>query len=307
MTPVSRRVALAAAVAGGAMIGVQGRINGELAARMHSALGAATASFVIGLAMLLVVAPARRAGFGRLRQTRTLPWWWLGGLGGALLVSSSAHAVPKLGVALVSVCLVAGTTLGALMTDAIGLGPSGRHHATGWRLAGTVVAIGAVGIGAIGESHRSLQPLLLVLLVIAGATSAVQQAANGQLRVAADDVVVASVISFIGGTLALVAVTAAAGDFATMSWPAAAWLYLGGPLGVIYILIGAATVQIIGVLRFALGVVAGQLMSSVVIDATWPQSGTSLHVETVIGAVVTVVGVWLSGFHREPAQGGVSR
>jgi transporter family-2 protein len=205
------------------------------------------------------------------------------------------------------VCLVAGTTLGALMTDAIGLGPSGRHHATGWRLAGTVVAIGAVGIGAIGESHRSLQPLLLVLLVIAGATSAVQQAANGQLRVAADDVVVASVISFIGGTLALVAVTAAAGDFATMSWPAAAWLYLGGPLGVIYILIGAATVQIIGVLRFALGVVAGQLMSSVVIDATWPQSGTSLHVETVIGAVVTVVGVWLSGFHREPAQGGVSR
>jgi transporter family-2 protein len=92
-----------------------------------------------------------------------------------------------------------------------------------------------------------------------------------------------------------------------MSWPAAAWLYLGGPLGVIYILIGAATVQIIGVLRFALGVVAGQLMSSVVIDATWPQSGTSLHVETVIGAVVTVVGVWLSGFHREPAQGGVSR
>jgi transporter family-2 protein len=269
---------------------------------MHSALGAATANFVIGLAILLAVAPARRAGFARLRRARTSPWWWLGGLGGALLVSSSAHAVPKIGVALVSVCLVAGTTLGALLTDAAGLGPSGRHHATGWRLAGTVVAIGAVGIGAIGESHRSLQPLVLILLVVAGAAAAVQQAANGQLRVAADDVVVASVISFVGGTLVLVLVTAAAGDLATMSWPTAGWLYLGGPLGVAYILIGATTVRIIGVLRFALGAVAGQLMSSVVIDATWPQSGTSLHAATVIGAVVTAIGVWLSGFHQEAAH-----
>lgn len=284
------------------MVGVQGRINGELSTRMHSALGAATASFAVGLAMLLVAAPARRAGFKRLRQTATKPWWWLGGFGGALLVSSSSHAVPRIGVALVSVCLVAGTTLGALFTDAAGLGPSGRHQASGWRLAGTLVAIAAVGIGAIGENPHSLQWWLLILLVVAGAASAVQQAANGQIRVAADDIVVASVVSFIGGTLLLVVVTASAGDFATMSWPTAAWVYLGGPLGVVYILIGAATVKVLGVLRFALGVVAGQLMSAVVIDAAWPAPGTKLHVATVIGAVITLVGVWLSGFHAEEAH-----
>jgi transporter family-2 protein len=283
------------------MIGIQGRINGELAGRMHSALGAAMATFAVGLVILLTVAPARRAGFARLRQSRTKPWWWLGGFGGALLVSSSAHAVPRIGVALVSVCLVAGTTLGALFTDAAGLGPSGRHHATGWRLGGTLVAIAAVGIAAVGQSHHELKWWLLVVLVLGGAASAVQQAANGQLRVTSDDVVVASVISFAGGTLVLTVVTAIAGDFATMSWPTAAWVYLGGPLGVIYILIGAATVKALGVLRFALGVVAGQLVSAVVIDAVWAAPGTSLHAATVIGAVVTVIGVWLSGFHAEDA------
>ncbi len=284
------------------MVGIQGRINGELAAQMHSAIGAATASFVVGLVILLVAVPARRAGFARLRAARTSKWWWLGGVGGALLVSSSAHAVPRIGVALVSVCLVAGTSFGALLTDAFGLGPSGRHHATGWRLAGTLVAVAAVGIAAIGQPHKSLQPWLLVLLVVAGAMAAVQQAANGQLRLVAADVVVASVVSFVGGTIVLVILAAAAGDLARMSWPGTGWLYLGGPLGVIYILIGAATVRVLGVLRFALGVVAGQLTSSVVIDAVWPQRGTSLHLATGFGALVTVIGVWLSGFHRESAE-----
>jgi len=283
------------------MVGLQGRINGELASGMHSAVGAAMATFALGLLIVLIAAPARRAGFARLRQTPTKLWWWFGGFGGALLVSSSAHAVPRIGVALVSVCLVAGTTIGALFTDAAGLGPSGRHRATGWRLAGTVVAVAAVGIGSIGESHHSLKWWLLVLLLIAGAASAVQQAANGQLRVAADDVVVASVISFLGGTLVLVLMAAVSGDFATMSLPSASWLYLGGPLGAAYILIGAATVKVLGVLRLALGVVAGQLVSSVVIDAVWPAPGISLHATTVIGAIVTIIGVWLSGLHAEEA------
>src|SRR4051794_4016871 len=137
------------------MVGVQGRINGELATRMGSALEAAAASFVIGLVMLAVVMPARGAALRRLCQGQVTWWWWLGGLGGAFLVATSAHAVPEIGVALVSVCLVAGTTAGALVTDQYGLGPSGRHAASFWRFTGVAVVIGAVAIGAIGERGAS--------------------------------------------------------------------------------------------------------------------------------------------------------
>jgi transporter family-2 protein len=304
---LSRPVALGAAVAGGVLVGFQGRINGELTTRMGSALGAATASFLVGTAILLVLAIRAGPGFARLlqarREKRVRPWWWFSGFGGALLVSSSAHAVPRIGVALVSVCLVAGTTLGGLFTDLFGLGPSGRHPATRWRIIGTSVAIAAVAIGAVGDRHASIRPLLFILLIAGGAASAVQQGANGQLRVVAGDLIVASTVSFVGGSAVLVAVTAAAGDFGSMSWPSTAWLYLGGPLGVVYIQIGAATVRVLGVLRFALGVVAGQLISSVVIDATWPEPGTTLRAATVVGAVITVAGVWLSGRGVELAPG----
>jgi transporter family-2 protein len=192
---------------------------------------------------------------------------------------------------------------GGLLTDQLGLGPSGRHPTSSWRFAGVAIVIAAVGIGAIGERGASFQPLLYLLLFLAGAASAVQQAGNGQLRVVADDVVVASFVSFLGGSIALVLAVLVAGDFDAGSWPSAAWLYLGGPLGVVYILAGAATVNVIGVLRFVLGAVAGQLLAAVVIDAAWPAPNTELRAATVIGSVVTVLGVWLSGRGERPQSG----
>jgi transporter family-2 protein len=284
------------------MIGLQGRINGELEARTGSALEAAAASFVVGLVILGVVLPFRRAGIARLRAGRIKWWWCLGGLAGAFFVAMAAHGVPEIGVALTSVCLVAGTTTGALLTDEFGIGPSGRHAPSLWRLLGVAVVILAVAIGAIGDRHGSLRPGLVVLLFAAGASTAVQQAVNGQLRGVADDVVVAAFISFAGGATALVIAVLATGQLDVHSLPSASWVYLGGPLGVVYILIGAAMVRVLGVLRFVLGVVAGQLIAAVVLDAAWAEPGTTLHPTTVVGAVVTVIGVWLSGRDADEAH-----
>jgi transporter family-2 protein len=153
----------------------------------------------------------------------------------------------------------------------------------------------ALAIGAVGDRHGSLAPLLVILLFAAGASTAVQQAANGQVNRVSGDVVVASFISFLGGTSVLVVAALVTGDLHPGSLPGTAWLYLGGPLGLIYILIGAAMVRVIGVLRFVLGVVAGQLLAAVLLDAVWPEPGTTLRATTVIGAVITVVGVWVSG------------
>jgi transporter family-2 protein len=296
---VPKGVALLAAVAGGGLIGLQGRLNGELATRTGSPLEAAASSFVIGLVLLGVVVPFRRAGFARLRAGRIAWWWWFGGFGGAFFVATSAHGVPQIGVALVSVCLVAGTTTGALLSDQFGLGPSGRHAPSFWRIAGVAVVVIAVAVGAVGDRSASLKPLLFILLFLAGASTAAQQAANGQLRGVADDVVVAAFISFLGGTTALVIAVLVTGEFSAHSFPTAPWVYLGGPLGLVYILIGASMVRVLGVLRFVLGVVAGQLIVAVIIDWAWPEPGTTLRATTVIGAVITVVGVWISGRDAE--------
>jgi transporter family-2 protein len=283
---VSKNAALLAAVVGGAMIGAQGRFNGELATRAHSALEAAA-----GL-------PARRAAIARLRRGPVSWWWYVGGLGGAFFVALAAHAVPRVGVAVVTVVLVAGTTVGALLSDHLGLGPSGHHAPTVWRLAGVALVVVAVAVSAVGAPRGSLTVWLVILLFVAGAATAVQQAFNGQINRVSGDAVVASVVSFLGGTTALIVVVAASGQLHVTSLPTAPWLYLGGPLGAVYILIGASVVRVLGVLRLVLAVVAGQLLVAVALDAWWPEPGTSLRATTVIGAVITVAGVWLSGRGR---------
>jgi transporter family-2 protein len=293
-------LALVAAAIAGVMVGVQARVNGELATKTHSALEAAAASFLMGLLVASIIAAFRRPGFARLRRGQVAPWWWLGGLGGALVVAATAHGVPEIGVALVTVCVVAGNSAGAALSDQLGLGPSGHHPLSSWRLLGIAVVIIAVAIGAVGDDASAFRPVLYVVLFLGGVTSAIQQAANGQLRVVADDVVVASFISFLGGAIALVVVVLVSGEFSIHHWPSTPWLYLGGPLGLVYVLAGAATVRVLGVLRFVLAALSAQLITGVVLDAAWPEPGTALRATTVVGAALTVFGVWLTG--RTPAR-----
>jgi transporter family-2 protein len=298
------RVLLLAIVAAGALLGLQGRINGELGLRLHSAIAAATVSFTVGTLVLAAVVVARhRPGVGRLRRARVTWWWWLGGLAGAAVVASTAEGVPEIGVALVSVCIVAGTAVGALAVDHAGLGPGGRQHITAYRFAGAVLAVAAVGLGAAGDARAAVRPALFAVLFAAGAASAWQQAANGQVRRVSASVAVASLVSFAGGTVALVVVAALRGDLSPASWPTTWWLYVGGLLGAIYIALAAASVSRLGVLRLSLATVAGQLAGAVVLDVVWPAPGTSLHATTVAGAVLTLVAVAVSGARRAAVAG----
>jgi transporter family-2 protein len=286
----------------GGMLGLQARLNGELGGRLHSAVAAAAVSFSVGTVVLLpVAAVVGRAGVQRLRAARVRWWWWLGGLAGAAVVGSTAKAVPVVGVALATVCIVAGTAAGALFVDRLGLGPGGRQAVTVLRAAGATLAVAAVVLSAAGDGHRAVRPGLFSLLFAAGAASTFQQAANGQIRRVADSVVVASLVSFLGGTVALLAIAAARGDLSGHPWPAQWWLYLGGLLGAGYIAVAAASVARLGVLQVSLATVAGQLGCAVLLDAVWPPPGARLQATTVAGAALTFAAVWLSGRRRARA------
>ncbi len=302
MAEAPSRLLLAAVVVAGGLLGLQGRINGELGLRLHSSLDAALVSFAVGTVLLAaVVAGAHRRGLRRLVRQRTRWWWWLGGLAGASVVAGTAAGVPEIGVALVSVCIVAGTVVGGLGVDEAGLGPGGRQRVSRTRVAGAVLAIVAVGLGALGDRHVVVRPALFVALFAAGAASAFQQAANGQLRRVAGSTPVAALVSFTGGTLALVGAAAAAGDLAGRSWPTQWWLYIGGVLGAGYIALAAASVHRLGVLRLSLATVAGQLVGAVVLDLAWPAPGIELRAMTVVGAVLTLAAVAVTGIGRRRA------
>jgi len=300
--PARTSLLLVAVTAAGGLLGLQGRINGALGGRLHSAIAAATVSFAVGTVLLVCFVAARqRTALLSLRRREIAWWWWLGGLAGAAVVASTAQGVPEIGVALVTVCVVAGTTVGALFVDQIGLGPGGRQRATLMRVGGAVLAVIAVGLGVLGDRHAVVRPALFIALFVAGAASAFQQAANGQVRRVARSTAVASLVSFTGGTVALVVASLVRGDLSGVDWPGEWWLYVGGALGAIYIALAATAVGEVGVLRLSLATVAGQLVAAVILDVAWPAPGIHLRVQTVIGAALTLAAVAVTGLGRRAA------
>jgi len=217
------------------------------------------------------------------------------------VVAATAQGVPQIGVALVSVCVVAGIAAGGLLADYLGLGPGGRRPPTWWRVAGAVLAVVAVTLGAAGDKHSVVRPALFALLFGAGAASAIQPAASGRIRGAAFDATVAGLVSFVVGALVLVAATLATRQLFGRHWPDKWWLYTGGLAGAVYIVCASAAVHRLGVLTVSLATVAGQLVAAVCLDAFWPAPGTSLRAATVLGALLTVVAVGVAAAGR-PAR-----
>jgi transporter family-2 protein len=292
--------ALVLAVASGAAISLQAYVNGQLGARIDSAMVAAFINNLVAVAATLAVALAGGAlvrGIAQLRAAERRPplWHWLGGLVGAALVGVTTVGAPEVGVALLTVAIVCGSTLGALPVDAAGLGPAGRRAITAPRVAGVVLAVAATAIGALG-SHGEFEPVLLGLALLVGCGIALQAAANGQLARESGEPFLASTANTTVGLAALTVVAAVSvAVSAPGALPANPLLYLGGLCGAFVVVVGAAAVQTLGVLRLGLAVVAGQTLGALAIDLIAPAEGERVTVATVAGVVLTLIAVWVSG------------
>ena len=297
-------LAVPAMLAVGGLIAVQSQINGTLAGRLGDGLRsgalAAVVSFGTGLLLLVVVAalrPGVRRGVlavPRLVRGGRLRWWQVvGGAAGALLVASQGITVGTIGVALFTVAVVAGQTSTAALVDHWGLGPSGHQAVTRGRVIGGVVTLVAVVVSVAGRltgsSAVGAAALLALLPLLAGAGASFQQAVNGRVSHEVGPVA-AALNNFVVGTSVLVLLLLVTlllpGHLEGL--PGTWWLYLGGPVGVVFISAAAALVKVHGVLVLGLCTIAGQVVTSVAIDAGL---GEHLGAETLAGAALALVGV----------------
>ncbi|WP_164234529.1 DMT family transporter [Microbacterium hydrocarbonoxydans] len=294
-------MALGGAVAIGVMTAIQARVNGVLGVKVDNGIVAGLISFSVGLLVLVVVIPcipSARRGASRLWRgirSRTIPFWMLlGGVCGALTVSTQGITAGFLGVSLFTVGVVAGQTLQGLVLDRIGIGPAGVVAVTGGRVLGGVFALAAVAVSLSGEVLATAPLWMLLLPFATGVGIAWQAAANGRLAQRVQSPITATFMSFAGGVVMLSLAAGVSILFRGLPQapPAEPWLYLGGLLGFAYILLGAFIVAHTGVLLMGLGSVLGQLTASVVIDLIWPAaSGPALWqiIAMVIIAVASVV------------------
>jgi transporter family-2 protein len=300
------------AVGAGLAIPVQGRINGALGARLNDGIAASVVSFSTGLVLMILISlalPRGRAGLARILpavRSRAFPRIYVlaGGIG-ALFVFAQSFTVGLLGVALFTVATVTGQTLSGLLVDRLGIGPAGKKSVTAIRVIGCVLTIAAVawavsprfaapGGGSAGGPETLLVPLLLP--VLAGFLMSFQQAMNGTATVHYGTPLAATLVNFVAGTAVLwlawgVKVTVAGpGNALPADW----WYYLGGPMGCVFIGLGALLVRSLGVLVTGLGMIAGQLLGSLGLDLLVPAPGTVVAPATVLGTLLTLAAIILA-------------
>ena len=306
MTPASESsrltyvIAVALSVVAGVGVAMQSRVNGELGLALSNGALAALISFGSGLIVLLLALGVWRPGRVGLAQVRlalrekTLPWWSiLGGLAGGFFVLSQGLVGGIIGVALFSVAVVTGQTLGSVVIDSRGLFGATKMPLTPPRIIGSLIVLLGVIVTASLWSEGSLAlGWPMVLPVLAGVGAGWQQAVNGRVRRVAGSSLTATLLNFFFGTVALLVVLTVSLPFIALpsQWPGAWWLYSGGVLGAGFIAIQAFTVNRIGVLALGVSLIAGQVIGALVLDWLLPVASSQITVWTIIGALMAVTG-----------------
>lgn len=96
---------------------VQAGINALLARELSSTLAAATISFLMGTAALILLLLVQRQSIP-VTGIKQLQWWHLaGGLMGAYFVFTAAFAAPRIGALLFMALVLAGQMTTALLLD----------------------------------------------------------------------------------------------------------------------------------------------------------------------------------------------
>lgn len=295
------------ALAAGLAIPVQGRINGALGTALDDSVAAALISFSTGLIVMVAIAlvvPSARAGARQIipsvRERRFPPYYLGAGAIGAVFVFSQSLTIGILGVALFTVAAVMGQTLSGLLVDRAGIGPGGKRAATPMRVIGVVLTVLSVvwavspRFGAAGELSSWLIPVLLP--VAAGVLMSFQQAMNGTAAIHYGTPLAATLMNFIAGTVVLVTAwliklaVAGPGNPLPTEW----WYYLGGPMGCVFIGLGALLVRSLGVLLTGLCMIGGQLVGSLLLDLVVPAPGTIVVFATVAGTLLTLGAIILT-------------
>lgn len=113
--------AVAATVVAGGLVALQAPINSKLGKAVGT-FAAASVSFAIGLAVLVVIALVFGNGFGRLGEALHIPWYYLlGGVLGAAYVTTVLLSVRQIGAGSVAAATIAGQLTASVVVDQLGI------------------------------------------------------------------------------------------------------------------------------------------------------------------------------------------
>ena len=140
----SKAIAVMATAVAGGLVALQAPINSGLGKAVGS-LPAASFSFAIGLVALVGITFVSGEGFGQIGEVGGLSWYYLiGGLLGAVYVTTVLISVRTLGAGGVTAATIAGQLTMSVLLDQLGVLGLAQREITPARVVG--VALLAVGV-----------------------------------------------------------------------------------------------------------------------------------------------------------------
>jgi transporter family-2 protein len=140
--------------------------------------------------------------------------------------------------------------------------------------------------------------LFYLLPVFAGIAITIQSGVNSQLRTAIQHPLMAAFISFVVGTIALAVLLALSknsipglSQYTSVSW----YKYTGGLLGAFVVTVTLVSVTQIGAGNMFVLIVAGQLITAVLMDhfGVLGLKASPVSVQKIFGICLLVAGAWL--------------
>jgi bacterial/archaeal transporter family-2 protein len=114
-------LAVTATVVAGGLVALQAPINSKLGKAVGT-FSAASVSFAIGLVVLVAITLLLGGGFGRLGEALNLPWYYLlGGVLGAVYVTTVLLSVREIGAGGVAAATIAGQLSASVLVDRLGI------------------------------------------------------------------------------------------------------------------------------------------------------------------------------------------
>ena len=294
--PISITLAFIAGVAAT----LQAGISGQLAKELNDGIMAALVSNIGGTiftALFLLNPNVRKQAkklFKAVVSGNFAKWQLLGGVAGAVYISTASSTVSIIGTGLFTVVLVASQNVSGIIVDKFGFSSGAKRRITPKRALAVVIGIVAVLL-SVSEFEGKILWLPIFAVVIAGLAVTIQFALNGRVTKASNSQV-SAFINFPMSMFAVLTVLIVMNLFGKNwnSWPDQWWLYSAGFLGAVVVFLAAATIRTLGVLLFGLASVAGQLITSIALDVILPNANINVGWALISGAGLMLLAVYLA-------------
>lgn len=296
----------------GVMIFTQTTINSQLREHAESPYASSLISFLFGTALLLLLTIIIEGHlFPSIETLQSMEWWaYLGGALGIYVVLSAILVFPRIGGVQTVAIPIFGQMLMSLLIDYFGWFAMDKRPLSLINILGLIILVIGIVFTVIlpdylekkhlttAEKHMKKSGKLFwqILALLSGFCLAIQPAVNGHLGIGISSGIQAALISFLIGTILLIAINVILKQMTSVKMAfqkkAPWWFYMGGFLGALYVFFALVITPEIGTGAFVIFVLIGQMIVSLLIDnyGLLQSRVRKVSMIQIIGLIVMLIG-----------------